>query len=84
MSYEGYTQYLCEHGHLWHVDAYDDKHHCPQCSSKPVWHHAVDCTNGIEYDDDGNELAYTVPAHLEIDHYEERVIKVPIYKVPKP
>lgn len=90
MSYEGYVEYLCEYGHHWTVDAYGDDsgNHCPECrrhgvKNAPVWNHAIDCTNGIEYDEEGRELAYTVPAELEVDHYEERVIKVPIYKVPK-
>lgn len=86
MSYEGYTQYLCPNGHLWTVDAYlgdgDNEHICSQCRQTRVWSHSVDCTNGIVYDEDGKELPDTVPFELEVDHYEERVIKVPIYKVP--
>lgn len=86
MSYEGYTQYLCPNGYLWTVDAYGDgdlEQVCSQCRQTRVWQHVVDCTNGIEYDEQGRGLEYTVPYPLEVDHYEERVIKVAIYKVPK-
>jgi len=84
MSYEGYTEYLCKHGHLWVENAYDDdKWYCPRCNELHVWSHIVDQTNGVMHHEDGTPDLSTTHYPLIVDHYEEKVIKVAIYKVPK-
>lgn len=50
MSYEGYTQVLCENGHegccdIWE-QPYSDKWECPVCSAKAAWSNEVDHTEG--------------------------------------
>jgi hypothetical protein len=47
MSYEGYTQYLCEKGHLTTLDCHSDLDLCA-CNSKMAWINQVDETNGCE------------------------------------
>ena len=64
MSYEGYSEYICEKGHYLSYDAYEDSpESCPICKFKMKYTHSVDQTNGYgenekyidEYlDDDGN------------------------------
>lgn len=81
MSYEGYVEFLCSHGHLWTVDAdneSDSKESCPSCGEPQVWRHAVDQTNG-EIDGDPS----TQPWPLKIIGYYEKRIQVPRYEVPK-
>jgi len=83
MSYEGYVELLCKNGHYWTEDAYDcTEGVCHKCGEHFTWHHLVDETNGIVYDGNGVPFSNTVPAKLEVDHYEEVMIKVPIFKVP--
>ena len=84
MSYEGYTEYLCENGHHWQVDAHaeNDDTACPRCKRPAVWSHNVDETNGIEFDEEGNPDPATVPYPLEVSGHEEVVVRVPIYKIP--
>lgn len=83
MSYEGYVQKLCKNGHLWAEGCYDDSClPCEECGELPVWEHSVDCTNGVEKDENGVPYPGTIPYPLKVDHYEDRVIRVPIYKVP--
>jgi hypothetical protein len=53
MSFEGYIQALCEHGHLTNFDIYDfpifpefaDDPVCKSCGCKIVWKNTVDQTN---------------------------------------
>lgn len=49
MSYEGYTEYLCENGHYYTRDAYEsyytEEKKCPYCVSEAVWSNGVDQTN---------------------------------------
>lgn len=47
MSYEGYTEFICEHGH-YSVDEADYRleETCPICLCKRVAYHDVDETNG--------------------------------------
>ena len=89
MSYEGSVEFLCKNGHHWDTDCYmeADNELCPRCGEPKVWRHAIDETNGIQYDDSGNEMLHSVPWPLEVDHYEEVVIPEhvesrPIYKIP--
>lgn len=50
MSYEGYTQILCEKGHYDSQDAYSGYDRkiwkCTVCGSKTAWENMVDTTNG--------------------------------------
>lgn len=75
MSYEGYTQYLCENGHASIKDAYDDYFNeeffkCPCCNGKQAWSNMVDVTNGsFDVDEHGNEI--------RIDGYVELEVKIP-------
>jgi len=90
MSYEGYSQYLCENGHETVIDAMEecfgeDLKICPRCSKPIVWRNCVDTTNG-SWDEKTDE---------RIDGYVELEIKNQIrcdkcnsilgttYKIPK-
>ena len=57
MSYEGYSEYICDLGHYYCRDCYDDDSGCPACGSKPAWRNSVDQTNGEDERDPG-----TMPA----------------------
>lgn len=50
MSYEGYYQILCKHGHYSTVDCYDMCEHedwkCSKCGEKMAWWNSVNTTNG--------------------------------------
>jgi hypothetical protein len=56
MSYEGYTQALCQQGHEVIIGQYEDVDAC-RCGDALVWFHSVDQTNGCSCDDD------SCPAH---------------------
>lgn len=48
MSYEGYTQNLCENGHRFDVDVharYGKEPLCPICGRRAAWSNSVDETN---------------------------------------
>jgi hypothetical protein len=45
MSYEGYTQHICKHGHRFDRDAYDSNNICDFCGTKSVFENSVDETN---------------------------------------
>ena len=53
MGYTGYSQYLCQDGHLSEVDATyeyysgDENEGC-RCGQRIVWENSVDTTNGRE------------------------------------
>lgn len=52
MSYEGYTEYLCERGHFFTRDAYEsDPVECDVCKRDVAHFHPVDQTNGVVEDD---------------------------------
>lgn len=83
MSYEGYTEYLCEKGHYWSANCYfDDGEPCAVCGGAPVWRHAVDQTNGVLSKRQDPHGA-TRPAKLKILRYEEYTAKRPIYEIPE-
>ncbi len=47
MSYEGYTQYLCENGHSLTRDCMESNPKvCSYCEARVVWANGVDQTNG--------------------------------------
>lgn len=85
MSYEGYVEYLCTKGHRSCNDAYeDDLQACPRCGGELVWHHAVDQTNGVEYDENGIPDPHTIHWPLEqIGEETETIVqKIPLYRIP--
>jgi len=47
MSFEGYVQRICRHGHYDEIDVYawDGKDTCRECGAKFAWSHTVDQTN---------------------------------------
>lgn len=91
MSYEGYVQYLCKHGHYWTLDAYwdyfDDSRQpqCPFCGEEHVWRNPVDETNGSYYEGE------RIDGYVELEKIDEgqKEIKCPMcgyeqeYKPPK-
>ena len=53
MSYEGYTQNICEEGHRFDTDVgcwFGKEPLCPVCSAKVCWSNGVDQTN---FEEDG-------------------------------
>ena len=46
MSYEGYTQCICQNGHYFERDCFTTWGGCPQCNTAPAWNNEVDQTNG--------------------------------------
>ncbi len=48
MSYEGYVQHICTHGHRYDKDVYEPEQTC-HCGSPSAWHNSVDLTNGDSY-----------------------------------
>ncbi len=74
MSYEGYSQFLCKHGHYWTKDCYalpnlmyedNVKQKCPVCREDDVWENMVDETNG-SWDDNGTRIDGYVELKLMI------------------
>lgn len=58
MSYEGYSQFLCERGHYWTLDCWEinvSNPICPKCKRKAIWSNSVDITNG-SFDEDGKRI----------------------------
>lgn len=45
MSYEGFTKYICEKGHLREYNCYDEREFC-DCGKRFIWSFDVDETNG--------------------------------------
>ena len=48
MSYEGYEQCLCEDGHYYTRDCWDEEARC-SCGKEAAWSNPVDDTNGEGY-----------------------------------
>lgn len=50
MSYEGYTQHICQNGHQFNTacnyGGYGEEEKCPDCESESAWSNEVDDTNG--------------------------------------
>lgn len=86
MSYEGYTEYLCENGHYCTADTCDDDPDvCPICDSKLQYFHMVDLTNGEDDTNPNTMIASKTRIKSEDiwkqDHYGNRyAIIVYIYK----
>ncbi len=56
MSFEGYTQKICENGHYHTYDVYEyEDGKCPICESGWKWSNLVDLTNG-SYDENGKRI----------------------------
>ena len=71
MSFEGYHQYWCEHGHYHTRDAYDDYSgeegfKCPYCDGKEAFCNLVDLTNGsYGYDENGRQIR--IDGYIELE-----------------
>lgn len=70
MSFEGYTQNICQNGHFEDRDAYYGLNTCTTCRKVFVWTNVVDDTNGhadghINSDELWDGTRYRVPAPLE-------------------
>ena len=55
MSYEGCTEWLCENGHLFSCDCWEDRPDdwtCPYCGTDAAWQRSVDQTNGVDPDEE--------------------------------
>lgn len=48
MSYEGFELHLCEDGHAWQCDAYDEDKTCADCGKPAISTKSFDCTNGCD------------------------------------
>jgi len=96
MSYLGYVERLCEAGHLSSFNVYDDFGGGDKvcwCTKPFVFHHSVDVTNGVEYDDGGNPHPSTVGYTFEEDDFDDiwqedhhgnkYATKLLRYKIPK-
>ncbi len=98
MSYEGYTEYLCNNGHLTQQDAMyemyvEEVKECCRCHSSFIFRHSVDQTNGIEYQENGEPYPDTISYPFEEngfedvwhkDHYGNKyAVKVILYKIPE-
>ncbi len=65
LSYEGYSQLLCQKGHIWNVGCnempnlmYEEPRNmkCPFCKKKAIWENMVDETNGSWDEVDGHRI----------------------------
>jgi hypothetical protein len=95
MSYEGYTQVLCENGHASHEDVYaveiscyDEDWKCKTCGAKAVWRNEVDLTNGSFYKgeriDGFVHLEEKTSAEYKICNMgHKHLIKETTYKIPE-
>lgn len=75
MSYEGFTQRICETGHYLTLDCNewgDDHDTCPYCNKPWAWTNMVNTTNGSFDDDD-----------KRIDGYVELTVISPTVYRPK-
>lgn len=96
MSYEGYSEHLCENGHISNFNQYFTPIEgtlCNICNGIFVFVHHVDETNGVEFDQEGNPYLNTIPYPFQEigfdndwkeDHYGNKyAIKILRYKIPK-
>lgn len=74
MSYSGFTERICEHGHYTTVTCGESSNNeCSFCKKPIRWEHPVDTTNGTERDNPGTFAADKISmgwidiSHL--DHY---------------
>lgn len=67
MSYEGYTQYLCEIGHYSISDCYEDDIENCRCGKPIVWSNMVNVTNG-SFDDSGKRIDGYVELKLKSEN----------------
>lgn len=86
MSFEGYYQVLCENGHLYLLDIWDEDitlntYKCKFCGAKKAFSHTVDQTN-----DEGIKVIFEidVPAKFEECHTcgHKKIIELNRYKIP--
>lgn len=89
MSYEGYSQNICEFGHrfdtpdLYHLE---EEPLCPHCGHKIVLANAVDETNGdnVGYisDEDWNKFLHTPKKTEKCNLGHEHVLEEATYLIP--
>lgn len=56
MSFEGYKQCICDNGHYFEIDVYEDDDVCLDCGGKIAWFNTVDDTNCNSYGEIPMEL----------------------------
>lgn len=67
MSYEGFTEFLCERGHHVACDCWDsDPSECQHCGAPIAWCHSVDETNGPD-----PQIPCTIPAPKRLIEQED-------------
>ena len=77
MSFEGYYQCLCDHGHYWTEDCYtifsgdDSKSICPECKNPHIWKNLVDITNGSFEEDEEKRI----DGYIELELESEKICK---------
>jgi len=88
MSYSGYYQLLCEHGHYFQMDCYEYEFSavvtCPHCKGKVAWWNLVDTTNGLNTGDpfeDFEILAPQIRNTCPVCHHT-RTIEPTRFKIP--
>lgn len=85
MSYEGYVQCICSHGHYFNSYSYDAPSNCPTCKGPAVWENSVDETNCESYGEIDMELLIAkraATATCDLGHVHET--SPAIYRVPTP
>jgi hypothetical protein len=83
MSYEGYSQCICENGHLFIGGGSDG---CPKCFADVAWYNMVDDTNGdsVGIIQDFSPVLVE-PAEIQVCNLgHSHVTKEAKYRVPKP
>ena len=84
MSYEGYTQGLCQSGHHQTKDSYESWEPCFWCKSKITWENEVDQTNcdDVGYIDLDKHFL-SVAAEFETCNLgHEHQVKQAVYRIP--
>lgn len=90
MSYEGYTQHICEKGHRFDTPCeYDflEQGSVCHCGAKTAWHNDVDETNcesyGIVLEQDFQPLRISDALYKTCDLGHAHMIREAIYRLPK-
>jgi len=79
MSYEGYNQFICKKGHLFHKDAYEwdelDKVRCPHCKAPVAWWNSVDVTNGSYVMDTDTGKDVRIDGYVKLSVKDKAVVE---------
>lgn len=70
MSYEGYTEFLCDRGHYFCFDVYNmpETPKCVVCTENVRFCHSVDVTNGY----DESHIDFCDAPKVELKEYDEK------------